>query len=221
MDNDIFSGIGAARPKGGGELLPALMTAGVNAAGGLVAGRVDVMVSGAFGLPWAGTLVVFGLTVGMRMYFDGTSDGHAAARELAGGMAGWVGDDLFYFVRDWLLTKEWKAGRSYRTGDRVRYAGRVYEATKEIAATPVVEPSNRSSGWAEPAQGFRNADEIRQAAQALTSDDRTWQSISDQVFRTVGPEFERISGTELNEDQVRAIRGTMRETLASVVQQSF
>lgn len=219
--NDIFAEIGAGKPKGGGDLIPALLTTGANAAGGLLAGRVDGAISGAIGLPWAGTLGVAALSVGMRMAFASQSDRDAIARELAAGMAGWVGDDLFYFFRDWLLTKEWKAGRSYRTGDRVRYSGRVYEATKEIPATPVVEPSNRSSGWAAPAQGFRNAEEIRQAAQALTGNEQTWQSISDQVLRTVGPEFERLSGTALGEEQTRAIRDTMRATLSSVVQQSF
>ena len=101
---------------------PALIKTGFAASGGLIAGRVDAIASE----QWpksavAGPFLVALISIGLRIFADGASAMEKVAQELAAGMAGWIGDDLWYLMRNFLGLgfKKWEPGKGYDKGAQV------------------------------------------------------------------------------------------------------
>lgn len=96
---DLFSEIGASSPKGRDGITGAVVTSLTNCAGGVVAGRVRDIIRDQFKqYPSAGNLGVFAIAVGIRVYAASSSTMDAVLRELAAGMAGEVGDDMWLIL---------------------------------------------------------------------------------------------------------------------------
>ncbi|MFO0580513.1 MAG: hypothetical protein U1A78_41610 [Polyangia bacterium] len=217
--------IGSSAPKARGKILPVLVTSGVNALGGLIAGRVDELASSQFPkTPSAGTFGVFVVSCALRYFFASAKTVDSIARELAAGMAGWVGDDLWYLVKGWLGwgVQTFKAGVTYRAGDKVRYNGVVWQASKDIPFAPPQAPQaepGRDSRWVR-AQGYK-LEEMRQMAQAFLAEPELVDALATEAAAKLGPEMEHNFGQEMNPEMRAGFRDSMRRVLQDVVSENF
>lgn len=153
----------------------------VNAAGGAMAGRVDAAFASFLPkMPGAGPFGVFIFATALKAIFPQREDVSNVIRELAGGMAGWVGDDLYYAVRNF-FRPVFAIGRSYKSGDVVRHNGGVWVAQKDIPYPPQAIPG-LDSRWQQMqrAQGYR-AEDLKQYAQAFMADRARVDAIVDDV----------------------------------------
>ncbi len=216
---ELLSEIGSSKPRTK-DLVGIGMTTGVNALGGLIAGRVDGYAVGKWpkspSYPLVAVLLV---ALGLRYYFRGPGNTDAIARELAAGMAGWVGDDLWYAVRDFFGfgVKTFVGGQTYKMGDRVRYNDKVWQASKDIPAVPPAEPG-KDARWTEVAraQGYR-MEEYRLAAQAVMGDDDLWNAVADLQAEEIAPAVESFSGQKLGAEENRALVARMRDSLKRAI----
>lgn len=205
-------------PKGK-SLLAALGNAGINAAGGFFAGRArGTLASFAPSVKSSGTLLTFFAAVGLHYYAAQGGKWGPVIKEFAGGMAGFVGNDLWFVLRAWLKWGEWKTETAYKAGDIVIFEKEFYKADKDIPATPTAEPS-KDSRWVkfETAQGI-TVHEITSFAQALSSNDALLDGIVKEQLLIFGPELAQCAGRELNQDEANNIYSGMRDSLKSVVQ---
>ena len=216
---ELLSDIGSSKPRAK-DLLGIGMTTGVNALGGLIAGRVDgYAVSKWPKHPSYPLLAVLLVAVGLRYYFRGGDNTSAIARELAAGMSGWVGDDLWYAIRDFFGfgVKTFIGGQAYKLGDRVRYNDKVWQASKDIPAVPPAEPG-KDARWTEVvrAQGYR-MEEYRATAQAIMADDGLWDAVADLQAEEIAPAIESFSGQQLPPAEQRALVAKMRDSLKRAI----
>ena len=201
---------------------PALVKTGIAASGGLIAGRVDAIASE----QWpksavAGPFIVALISVGLRIFADGASAMEKVAQELAAGMAGWIGDDLWYLLRNFLGLgfKKWEPGKGYEKGAQVKYDGKLYRASRALegtTATPDKDPS-----WAlieGRAQGFRQED-LRDFAQMLAGDRERWQATAVDTLNRIGPHLEEVTGHRFNDEQKGRLINSMTEVLQQAVRE--
>ena len=137
------------------SLLGHFGASGLNALGGFMAGRVRGQIATAFP-DWkgAGTIGVFLFSVALRMWAQSEKGWDRAIKEIAAGMAGFVGNDLYLIVRAALGWGKWKREKPYSADSVVIHEKKYYRATKDIPGTPVAEPG-KDSRWVlfETAQG--------------------------------------------------------------------
>jgi hypothetical protein len=195
------------------NLLPAAASCGINAAGGLIAGRLDKEFMEwkpnwphfpAFGI----AIVAIALKAACRK-MNAVDN---VVRDIASGMAGWVGDDIFYGIRNFFFRKDWVAGKSYKKGDEVKYGGKIWQAKADIDYPPQAEPG-KDARWEEVrAQGFRLED-LRHYAQAFVSDERRVDRIASDVAVLMAEKG------QVPQDQREAFMREMKKTLQDVVAQ--
>lgn len=222
--SELFDDIGT-RPNARGDLkarmLPALMTTGVNAGGGMLAGRLDEYALKQWpNVPGAGPLLVGIMATGVRILLPGPGAGESIARELAGGMAGWAGDDLWYAIKDLLGfgVPTWEARKPYPVGAEVKWIGQTWIAGKEIPFPPQAEPGKDSRWVLHKAQGYKVVD-LRGAAQAFLEDDRLVNAIASDHSEILGGELERMLGRHITPEERQQFADYARSTLQEVVGQ--
>jgi hypothetical protein len=201
---------------------PALVKTGIAASGGLIAGRIDAVASD----HWpksavAGPFLVALVSIALRVFADGKSALENVAQEIAAGMAGWIGDDLWYLLRNFLGLgfKKWEPNKDYGKGAQIKYEGKLYRSSREVkgsTATPDKDPS-----WVlieGRAQGFRSADlvDFREFAQALADDKERWQATAIDTLNRIGPLIEEATGTEFSDGQKASLVNHMTEVSAAV-----
>lgn len=205
-------------PKGK-NISSALATAGINALGGVLAGRVrGLLANFAPTIKGAGTIGVFLVSVALRQYARNDTGWDLLIKESAAGMAGFVGNDLWMVVKSAIGWGKWKPETAYKAGDVVTYEEQQYRAERDIPATPRAEPG-KDSRWVrfEMAQGV-TYDDLTAFAQALHNNDALLDGIVKEQLLIFGPELAQCAGRELNQDEANNIYSGMRDSLKSVVQ---
>lgn len=176
--SDIFAEIGANSPKGKSGIAGAVATSLTNCAGGVIAGRVRDIIRDQFKqFPSAGNLGVFAVSVGIRVYAADNSTMSAVLRELAAGMAGEVGDDMWLILKGWLGlgVKTWEPGKTYGKGTEVRYGSQVYQASEDVPASS--GPPDADKKWRLlRAQGL-DSQELGSLARRMVQDDGFWAAV--------------------------------------------
>lgn len=174
------------------ESIPgAAVSCGFNALGGFLAGRLDqAFMAWKPSNPAVPTIGVGIFAVALKAGFQKLTPLDNVIREVAAGMAGWVGDDVFYGVWNALFRKDWQAAKSYRLGQQVKHQNAVFEASADILYDPTKGHPQAVPGkdarWkkVDPAtgraQGFRLSD-LREAAQAFVADPRRVDAIADDA----------------------------------------
>ena len=112
------------------NLLPAAVSCGFNAAGGAAARGVGRRIDG-----WKagyGTIGVALIAIGLKAAVQPVDEVHIAVRELAAGMAGYVGDEVMDSVILWWKSESWKAGKVYPKGTFVRHTGGYWQAAEDV-----------------------------------------------------------------------------------------
>lgn len=216
---EAFDEIGARSPKNS-SVQGAIMTSAANAAGGFAAGRVRGMIAQAFpSFAPAGTVGVFAISVAVRMYFTGGSTTDSIARELAAGMSGFVGNDLWGLLKDWLGIGKWRKETSYKSGEVVKFDGKLYKANADIPYPPGGEPG-RDARWVQVvtqrAQGVEYED-VRQFAQALFDNKPLMEGIMNEQFPMVERELSGCIGREFSDEERNRMYAGMRNAMYGVV----
>lgn len=220
---DAFDEIRAV-PRGK-SITSAAATAGFNALGGMLAGRVrGLLASFAPSVKGAGTIGVFLVSVALRYYARDERGWNPIIREAAAGMAGFVGNDLWLILKALIGWGKWKPETAYKADDVVIYEKQYYKASADIPATPAAEPG-KDSRWVrfETAQGMASdaaldPDAVSKFAQALASNDALLDGIVKEQLLIFGPELAQCAGRDLNQDEANHIYSGMRDSLKSVVQ---
>lgn len=200
-------------------------TAGFNALGGMLAGRVrGLLASFAPSVKGAGTIGVFLVSIALRYYARDDRGWNPVIKEAAAGMAGFVGNDLWLILKALIGWGKWKPETAYKADDVVIHEKLYYKATTDIPATPTAEPG-KDSRWVrfETAQamasdGAVDPDAISKFAQALASNDVLLDGIVKEQLLIFGPELAQCAGRDLNQDEANNIYSGMRDSLKSVVQ---
>ena len=194
-------------------------TAVLNSLGGIFAGRVRGLLSGfAPTIKSAGTLGVFFSSIALRFYAKDERGWNLVLREIAAGMAGYVGNDLWIIARALIGWDKWKPETPYKAGDIVTHNNNYYKTDKDIDARPSAEPG-KDARWVrfEMAQGYA-PDEISSFAQALSSNDALLDGMVKEQVLIFGPELAQCVGRELSQEEANQIYSGMRDSLKSVVQ---
>lgn len=192
---DLFADIGAGTPKGRDGLMPAVLTALTNSAGGVIAGRVRDIIRDQFKqYPSAGDLGVFAISVGIRVYAASSSATDAVLRELAGGMAGEVGDDMWAIIKGWLGlgVRTWETSRAYSKGEAVRYGSQVYQASEDIPASGGAPDADKRWKLLR-AQGL-DSEQLRQIAAKLAQNEDVWAAIESDFAQALASRYDSIAG---------------------------
>ncbi len=200
-------------------ILGVIGASSLNALGGFAAGRVRGILAGAApGYKGAGTIGVFLVSIGLRYYSKAESGYDRVIKEIAAGMAGFVGNDLWLIVRALVGWGKWKPETAYGAGDVVIYESQYYRADKDIPAQPKAEPG-KDARWVrfETAQGY-SPDEVSAFAQALVSNDALIDGLVKEQLIIFGPELAQCAGREFNQQEADQIYAGMRDSLKSVVQ---
>jgi len=204
------------------SLLGAFGITAVAAMGGFLAGRVRGILAGfAPTTKGAGTIGVFLVAMGLHYFARDFRAFSGLIGDAASGMAGFVGNDLWFVIRAMVKWGMWKPETEYKAGTIILYEkdgkSEYYKAEKDIPATPVAEPG-RDSRWVrfEVANAV-SIDEITSFAQALGRNDALLDGIVKEQLLIFGPELAQAFGRELNQDEANNIYSGMRDSLKSVV----
>jgi hypothetical protein len=207
------------------SIMSAAATAGFNALGGMLAGRLRGLMAGfAPSVKGAGTIGVFLVSVALRYYARDDRGWNSVIREAAAGMAGFVGNDLWFVSKALIGWGDWKPETAYKADDVVIHEKKYYKASKDIPATPTAEPG-KDPRWVlfETAQGMSSdaamdPNAVSKFAQALASNDALLDGIVKEQLLIFGPELAQCAGRDLNQDEANHIYSGMRDSLKSVVQ---
>lgn len=224
--NDLFADIGAGSPKGKDGLMPAVLTSLTNSLGGVMAGRVRDIIRDQFKqYPSAGNLGVFAITVGIRMYAASSSPTDSVLREVAGGMAGEVGDDMWLILKGWLGigVQTWAAGKAFLKGTEVRYGSQVYQAADDIPASGGAPDADKRWKLLR-AQGL-DSEQLGQLARKMFQDDRLWDSVSRDFAQALDARMTSIAGSanieiprEFYDTMFREARGALNDIVGTIMQ---
>lgn len=216
--DDVFE----RKSKPADRIGPALIKTGIAAGGGLIAGRVDALASEQYPKSAvAGPFLVALMSIALRVFADGSSALERVAQELAAGMAGWIGDDLWYLVRNFfgLGFKKWEPGRDYEKGAQVKYEGKLYRSSRSVSGTTTTPDKDPSWVLIEGrAQGFRQED-LRDFAQMLSEDRERWQATAIDTLNRIGPQVQEVTGHEFTDAQKAALLASMTDVLQQSIRE--
>ena len=114
------------------NFMPALVGCTLNAGGGMLASAIDHRIDA-----WkagAGTLGIALISLALKTVVQPVSELSIAIREVASGMAGWVGDELFDGLVLWWKSETWQSGKVYTKGGLVRHASTFWQAAEDVPA---------------------------------------------------------------------------------------
>ena len=164
------------------NLLPAAVSCGFNAAGGAAARGIGHRIDG-----WKagyGTIGVALIAIGLKAAVQPVDDVHVAVRELAAGMAGYVGDEVMDSVILWWKSETWKAGKVYPKGTFVRYTGGYWQAAEDVPAGGS-EPG-KDSRWLKVSAISYQLSDIKECARLVLMDKKRVEMISAFVASELG-----------------------------------
>ena len=135
------------------QLIPSAISCAVNAAGGACAqfagDKIDSWKRG-----W-GTIGVSVIAITLKAAVQPVGEVQIAIRELAAGMAGYVGDEILEgFALMWRATS-WKPGAQWKRDTYVSYAGEYYVSSEDIPASDSVKPPLEDKRWVPVKTGRR------------------------------------------------------------------
>ncbi len=222
MKEGFFDDVFERKGKTADRIGPAFIKTGIAASGGLIAGRIDTIATEQWPKsPVAGPFLVAVISVSLRIFADGSSALEKVAQEVAAGMAGWIGDDLWYLLRNFLGLgfKKWEPGVEYVKGSQVKFAGKLYRSSVSVSATTTTPDKDPSWVLIEGrAQGFRQED-LRDFAQMLSEDRERWQATAIDTLNRIGPQVQEVTGHEFTDEQKARLLASMTDVLQQSIRE--
>lgn len=186
----LFQGVGGNRAAGkvfsldgfGENLVGSVLSCGLNAAGGAAALFVGEKID--HWKPGYGTLGIALLSIGIKAAVQPVSDGAVAFRELAAGMAGYVGDEVFEgLMLMWRSTK-WTAGKVWKTGELVSHDGKYYVASEDLQADGGKPGEDKR--WKEHTSARFGVADLKECSKLVFSDKQRVDTISSFISSQLG-----------------------------------
>lgn len=149
-----------------GNIVPAVVGCGLNAGGGLIASALDHKID-----EWkagAGTIGIALIAIALKTVVQPVSELSIAIREVASGMAGWVGDELFDGLVLWWKSETWQTGKVYTKGAMVRHAASFWQAAEDLGASGA-EPS-KDGRWLKVTAITYSLSDINECARLVLMD---------------------------------------------------
>ena len=162
--------------------LPAAISCGLNAVGGAVASALDTKIDE--WKPGMGTLGIALLSVALKTFCQPVSDAMIVVREVAAGMAGWVGDELFDGLLLWWKSEAWKAGKVFTKGTHVRHAGTYWQASEDVPADGV-EPG-KDTRWLKVTAISYTLSDLNECARLVLMDKQKSEFLAKYLAARVG-----------------------------------
>ena len=223
---DLFSEIGAGSPRGKDGFAAAGLTTLTNCVGGVIAGRVRDIIRDQFKqYPSAGDIGVFAIASGIRVYCASSSATDAVLRELAGGMGGAIGDDMWSILKGWIGpgVKTWEAGKTYTKGTEVRYGSQVYQAAEDVPASGGAPDADKKWRLLR-AQGM-DSQQLGQMALKMMQDDRLWSALESDFAQALNARMGSVAGQmnfeipqEFYTEMFGQARGALNDVVSKVMQ---
>lgn len=195
------------------NLIPAAVSCGVNAIGGAAARWIGQKID-----HWRagmGTLGVALLSLSIKAAVQPVSEWALGIREVAAGMAGYVGDEVFDSVWIMLRSTQWTAGKTWKAGELVAFEGQYFEATKDIpkeAGKP-----GEDALWTKYTQAQFGVSDLKECSKIVFQDKQRVETISSflasQIGSSRGWTEQEIAGAK--EDLAKAM-GKVGEEIASL-----
>jgi hypothetical protein len=196
------------------NLLPAAASCGLNAVGGAIASALDTKIDE--WKPGAGTLGIALVAVGIKTVIQPVNEGMVLVREIASGMAGWVGDELFDSVRLWWKSESWKAGKVYTKGALVRHAGTFWQAAEDVPAVDGSEPG-KDGRWLKVSAISYSLSDLNECARLVLMDKQKSEFIAKYLASRLGQQRgwneQEVAGAAAD---VQTALGRFAEELAKV-----
>lgn len=192
------------------NLLPAALSCGINAGGGALARLVGHKIDGwkaGYGTLGTGMLAVF-----MKAVVQPTSDNNIAIREVAAGMAGYVGDEVVDSVVLFWRSEAWKAGKVWTKGVLVRHAGGYWQATADLDASGT-EPG-KDDRWLRQSQMLYSAADMKECARLLLGDKDRLAGISQFITNQIAPKI--LLNDEQKVNTAKAINDALQQVGDSI-----
>jgi len=166
------------------NLLPAMVSCGINAAGGAMARAVGNKIDS--WKPGYGTIGVAIVSVGLKTLVQPVDDVHIAVRELAAGMAGYVGDEVFDGVVMWWKSELWKPGKVWKKAQLVRFDpdGKYYQAKEDVPAS-AGSPA-KDDIWMPVSSVTYQASDLKECARLVLQDRNRVEMIAGFVAMELG-----------------------------------
>ncbi len=223
---DLFAEIGSGSPKGRDGIVPAGLTTLTNCAGGAIAGRVRDLIRDQFKqYPSAGDIGVFAIATGIRVFFKGSAATDSVMRELAGGMGGAIGDDMWQILKGWLGlgVKTWEPGKAYTKGTEIRYGSQVYQASEDVPSSGGAPDTDKKWRLLR-AQGM-DSEQLGQIARKMVQDDRFWAAVESDFAQamtsqmgSVTAQYQMEMPPEFYQSMFGAARGALNDVVQRVMQ---
>jgi hypothetical protein len=223
---DLFAEIGSGSPKARDGFAGAGLTTLTNCIGGVIAGRVRDIIRDQFKqYPSSGDIGVFAIATGLRVYCSSGSSTDAVLRELAGGMGGAIGDDMWTILKGWIGigVKTWEVGKTYTKGTEVRYGSQVYQAAEDVPASGGAPDSDKKWRLLR-AQGM-DSQQLGQVAMKMMQDDRLWSALQSDFAQALDARMGSIAGQanfeippEFYQSMFREARGALNDIASKVMQ---
>lgn len=193
--------------------LPAAISCGVNAVGGAVASALDTKIDE--WKPGLGTLGIALISVALKTFCQPVSDAMIVVRELAAGMAGWVGDELFDGVLLWWKSEAWKAGKVFTKGKIVRHAGTYWQAAEDVPAEGA-EPG-KDERWLKVSTISYTLSDLNECARLVLMDKQKSEFLANYLAARVGKDRgwdeQQVAGAAAD---MQTAMGKFAEELAKV-----
>lgn len=209
--------------KGSGKdqgMIAALVRTGANVIGGASASYARKTFAEAFpNFKMAGTMGVVLVAIGLHYYAASQAGLKGILREIAAGMAGFVGQDVWLWVSIKMGWNKWDPKSSYKKGATITYNDQYYKAKEDIPLGQVVAEPGKDDRWVKVviAQGLEPA-EWTDFAQALMGNDSFLDGVVREQITIFGPELANCIGRDITQNEANQIYSGMRDSLKSVVQ---
>lgn len=135
------------------QLVPSAVSCAINAAGGacaqFVGDKIDSWKKG-----W-GTIGVSVVAITLKAAVQPVGEVQIAIRELAAGMAGYVGDEILEGFSLMWRSVAWKPGQQWKRDTYVSHEGEYYVSSEDIAASDSVKPPKEDKRWVPVSVGRR------------------------------------------------------------------
>jgi len=199
------------------NLLPSAVSCGINALGGAMAmwvgQKVDHWKRG-----W-GTVGVSVLAIAIKAAVQPVGNGTElevafAVRDLASGMAGYVGDEILEALTLMWKSTPWIPGKQWKRDDHVSYAGRYYVAAEDIAASDSVKPPAEDKRWVGIENGSKlGLEDVKECTRMVFQDKERVETITSFLASSLGKQ------RGWTEAEIADAKGTLSKAMSTVAEE--
>ena len=199
------------------NLIPSAVSCGINALGGAMAQWVGQKVDH-WKRGW-GTIGVSVLAISIKAAVQPVGKGNAlevafAIRDLASGMAGYVGDEILESLTLMWKSTAWVPGKQWKRDNYVSYAGKYYVAAEDIAASDSVKPPEEDKRWVGVEHNSKlSLQDVKECTRMVFQDKERVETITSFLASSLGKQ------RGWTEAEIADAKGTLSKAMSTVAEE--